>query len=180
MREFFPVKSSPVNTCSLLYCQTTNVMCVRLIVKKSTMYLIHMTSWFWLKSLHIISVYCSETWTLFQHEVKRHTSTSSAFYSEDPMGSNCKQWRGLGCVGVEDKELKLVRSHLLWLCHVTVSMSCTTSEELLVCELVHGSLSMGWCQLHFKDTHIRTPWSVALYLTYVSLLSITDCKSGVD
>ena len=91
-------------------------------------------------------LYGSETWTLYQHEVRQlHTIQQRHLrlilnIKWDDLISNEEVLRR---AHVEDIEIKLVRSRLRWLGHVCRMNVDRPVKELLYCELAHGSRKVG-------------------------------------
>ena len=103
-------------------------------------------------------MYGSETWTLYQHEVKqlrtiqqRHLRLILSIKWDDYISNE----EALRRADVEDMEVKLVRTRLRWLGHVCRMEEDRPVKELLYCELAHGSRPVGRPKLCFKDTRKR-------------------------
>ena len=102
-----------------------------------------------------ILVYESETWTLYQHQVRQLRTIQQRHLrlilriKWDHFVSNEEV---LKRAGVEDIELKLVGSRLRWLDHICRMDDNRPVKVLLHSELFHGSRPVGRPYLRFKDT----------------------------
>ncbi len=102
-----------------------------------------------------ILVYGSETWTLYQHQVRKLRTIQQRHLriilkiKWDHFVSNEEV---LKRAGVEDIELKLVGNHLRWLGHICRMDDNRPVKALLHSELFHGSRPVGRPYLRFKDT----------------------------
>ena len=102
-----------------------------------------------------ILVYGSETWTLYQHQVRKLCMIQQRHLrlilkiKWDNFFSNEEVLRH---AGVQDIELKLVGNHLHWLGHICRMYDNRPVKAFLHSELFHGSRLVGWPNLRFKDT----------------------------
>ena len=102
-----------------------------------------------------ILVYGSETWTLYQHQVRKLRTIQQRHLrlilkiKWDHFVSNEEV---LKRAGVEDIELKLVGNRLRWLGHICRMADNRPVKALLHSELFHGSRPVGRPYLRFKDT----------------------------
>ena len=100
-------------------------------------------------------IYGSETWTLYQHEV-RQLCTIQQWHLRlilkikwDHFISNKEV---LKRAGTEDIKVMLVRSRLHWLAHVCRMDNNRPQKQLLYGELASGSSPVGRPKLCFKDS----------------------------
>lgn len=100
-------------------------------------------------------MYGSETWTLYQHEVRqlrtiqqRHLRLILNIKWDDYISSE----EVLRRADVEDMEVMLVRTRLRWLGHVSPMDNDRLVKQFLYFELAHGSRPVGRPKVRFKDT----------------------------
>ena len=110
------------------------------------------------QSLMPLLLYDSETWTLYQHEVRQLCTIQQrhlCLILNIKWGDFISNEEVLRQANVKDIEIKLERCHLRWFGHVCWMHDDRLVKELLYCELAHGSHKVGRPRRRFKDTCLR-------------------------